>query len=308
VLPYRKGRVGEDPPGTFKTDTITIMYVPPTMAQTTVRDEMPPRSTQLKVEAAPGCPPDKHNQLCGFEEGMSLLIYDETGAYDTFEVTRVQDRALHVQHKGSDLNTKYARGSRVVQVAHHTYYLKSDDAMKTYQLMHYDGSTSDVPIADSVVGLEFEYFGDPQPPTIKRPLTDDFGPWTTYGPKPPVAGVSQPPWPAGENCMFTSDGSPIPAPRLAVLSDRPTLVKLTAAELSDGPWCPDVDHTARFDADLFRIRTVSVVLRVQAALEALRGPASVLFRKGGTSRGGERYVPDQEVRFEVTPRNLNLAR
>jgi prepilin-type N-terminal cleavage/methylation domain-containing protein len=308
ILPYRKGRLNEDPPGSFTTDTITIMYVPPTMAQTTIRDEMPPNSSELKVNAAPGCPPDKHDALCGFEEGMSLLIYDETGAYDTFDVTRVQDEALHLQHKGSDLNKRYAQGSKVVQVAHHTYYLRSDDVTQTYQLMHYDGGTQDVAIADNVVDLQFEYFGDPQPPTIKKPLTDDFGPWTTYGPKPPLAGVQQPPWPAGQNCVFTSDGSPIPAPRLLVLSAEPALVKLTEDQLNDGPWCPNVDHPDRFDADLFRIRKVGVVLRLQAALEALRGPASVLFRHGGTSRGGERYVPDQEVRFEVTPRNLNLAR
>src|SRR3989304_1393368 len=36
ILPYRQGTNHDDPPGTFKTDTITVMYVPPTMAQTTL--------------------------------------------------------------------------------------------------------------------------------------------------------------------------------------------------------------------------------------------------------------------------------
>jgi hypothetical protein len=40
----------------------------------------------------------------------------------------------------------------------------------------------------------------------------------------------------------------------------------------------------------------------------LRGPAGVLFRHAGTSHSGERFVPDQEIRFDVAPRNLNLGR
>jgi hypothetical protein len=162
-------------------------------------------------------------------------------------------------------------------------------------------------MVDNVVDLQFEYFGDPLPPMIRKPLTDDFGPWTTYGPKPPLAGVTQAPWPAGENCLFTG-GGPVPTPRLAVLGPGAALVQLSAGDFNDGPWCPNIGDPDRFDADLFRIRKVGVVLRLQAALEALRGPASLLFRKGGTSRGGSQFVPDQEVRFEVAPRNLNLGR
>jgi len=41
---------------------------------------------------------------------------------------------------------------------------------------------------------------------------------------------------------------------------------------------------------------------------ALRGPAGVLFTYGGTSTGGARLVPDQEIRFDITPRNMNLGR
>jgi hypothetical protein len=47
---------------------------------------------------------------------------------------------------------------------------------------------------------------------------------------------------------------------------------------------------------------------VQVANAMLRGPAGTLFRRAGTSRGGERYVPDQEIRFDVAPRNMNLGR
>jgi len=88
-------------------------------------------------------------------------------------------------------------------------------------------------------------------------------------------------------------------------------VELTQAMLTDGPWCPGQDATNypnRFDADLLRIRRIRVTLRVQAALSALRGPAGVLFTHGGTARSPERLVPDQEIQFSVTPRNMTLGR
>jgi hypothetical protein len=52
---------------------------------------------------------------------------------------------------------------------------------------------------------------------------------------------------------------------------------------------------------------VHVRVRVQVGAESMRGPAGVLFARGGTSRTGA-SVPDQEVSFDVTPRNMNLGR
>jgi hypothetical protein len=81
---------------------------------------------------------------------------------------------------------------------------------------------------------------------------------------------------------------------------------MTPALLTDGPWCPDATARNRFDADLLRIRRVRFSLRVQTALESLRGPASVLFTRGGLARTASRYVPDLEIQLDVSPRNLNL--
>ena len=64
----------------------------------------------------------------------------------------------------------------------------------------------------------------------------------------------------------------------------------------------------KFDADMLRVRRVRITLRVQVANELLRGPAGQLFRHGGRSTSGERFIPDQEVRFDVAPRNMNLGR
>jgi len=320
IYPYRKGAIGEDPAGTFKTDTITIMYVPPTMAQTTLANNPGNslvNSTETKVNAESGCP--QNDLLCGFKIGMTLLIYDQYGHSDTFTITQIQDpnqNNLKLQHnlQGDKLSYEYAQGSKIIQANNFTYYLNT----ATSQLMFYDGSTAaDIPVVDNVVGMTFKYYGDPQPPTLNgKPLSDATGPWTTYGPPPPSLaaqvkdnfGNAADGWPNGESCLYQVVNG-LQVPRLPVLgAGGNTLVELTAATLTDGPWCPGVANNNRWDADLLRVRKVSVTLRVQAALVALRGPASVLFTNGGSSRGGDKWVPDQQITFSVAPRNLNLGR
>jgi hypothetical protein len=310
ILPDREGSTTPDPPGTFKcttnfcdaldgSDTITMMYVPPTAAQTTIRESMPPQAVPIKVEAQDGCPDQQHDALCGFKEGMQLLIFDETGTYDTFTVSSVADEALQIRHQGTVLSKAYDAGSYVTQIKTSTFYLKTDTTSKTYQLMHYDGDQADQAIVENVVGLAFEYFGEPAAPKLLKPLSDTKGPWTNYGPKPKGD--------AG-NCIFDLvSGQHVAKSTMPSLGTGP-LVKLTKAMLTDGPWCPDSSTESRYDADLLRIRKVKVTLRVQVGKESMRGADTTLFLRPGTSRGSEQYIPDQELAFEITPRNLNFGR
>lgn len=307
VLPRRVGSTLEDAPTVFKTDTITLIYVPATVAQTTLADQGPNlNSAEIGVNKDPGCPPG--DDLCGFKPGMTVMMYDDSGNYDIFTITAVQTNAMHIQHNSDNLTyTGYnANTTKIVQAANFVYFLNT----ATNQLMFYDGGLgADVPVVDNVVGLAFEYFGDPQPPEWRpgKAVSDTTGPWTSYGPKPSAVAVA--PYEAGANCVFNNDGSPVPASALPALGAAGTgLVKLTAAQLTDGPWCPNATSLNRWDADLLRVRKIGVKVRVQAANAALRGPASALFTRGGTSRGGEKWVPDQEIRLQVSPRNLNLGR
>ena len=322
ILPDREGNLTPDPPGTFKctttfcsslggSDTITIMYVPPTSAQTTLRQAMPQNSAELKVNKQAGCP--NSDDLCGFKEGMQVMIFDSTGASDIFSITNVQEDALHLQHKGQDLSKAYAQDTYVTQIAAATYWLKTDTVAETYQLMRYDGYQTDVPIAENIVGLAFEFFADPSPPFLLKSVTDPIGPWTNYGPKPPAVGVdvASDTWGAGENCLFAVSGGMHVARTEMAAPLGPVngpLVKLTPTQLTDGPWCPDESIPNRFDADLLRVKKVRVTLRVQVADKSLRGPTGPFFLRGGTASGGARYIPDQEISFEITPRNLNFGR
>jgi hypothetical protein len=47
---------------------------------------------------------------------------------------------------------------------------------------------------------------------------------------------------------------------------------------------------------------VRVRLRIEAAPASLRGPAGPLFVNGGTSTASERWLPDQSIEFDVSPR------
>jgi hypothetical protein len=315
IMPYRTGSLNPDPPGSFSNEKISLIYVPPTPSQTTVnKAEGGGNSQEIDVDAQKNCGPNIHTQLCGFENGMRVLIFDNDGSWDAVTITNVQNEALHLQHT-SKLSGPYNSGAAVLtQVATHTYYLKTDTATSTYQLMHYDGYQTDLPVLDNVVKLNFEYFGDPQPPQLipGKSMTDTVGPWTTYGPKPPPLGSdnANDTWAAGENCTFQVTNG-VQVPRLASLAAGVAQVKLDPAIFSNGdPMCPDnsVDKSSRFDADLLRIRRVRVVLRVQAASVALRGPAGTLFLRGGQANSANRFLPDQEIRFDVTPRNMNLGR
>jgi hypothetical protein len=204
-----------------------------------------------------------------------------------FTITQVQDAAAHLQHKGQDLSIPYEVGASVTQIVSNTYYWCSPindrpcpEDPSAWQLRLYDGYSRDVALVDNVVDLQFEYFGDPNPPLNPKPK----------------AGVA--------NCLYDGLGNYI-GPGVLPTTDG-SLAQLPLSILSDGPWCGGGNNM--FDADLLRIRKMRVTLRVQVSDVALRGTNTSMWRNPGTAAGGTRAVADYTVAFDVTPRNLNLAR
>ena len=291
IVPRRVGRTNPDPLDMFRTDTIALSYIPNTYSQTTISSPMPNVSAELKVTDQPNCPEDAGN-LCGFEEGMEVIIFDTSGNFDMFTITEVQDAAAHLQHRGQDLSYPYEPGASVTQVSRKTYYwcrpnsdrVCPDDANAS-QLRQYNGANTDLPLVDHIVGVTFEYFGDVNPP---------------LQPKPPL-GV--------ENCLFDAAGGYKNLPVLA--ADEGSLARLDAAILADAT--PDTVEmcgagSSQYDPDLLRVRKIKVTLRVQVAAESLRGVNPALFVNPGGAQESARQVPDYIVSFEVAPRNLNLTR
>jgi hypothetical protein len=255
--------------------------------------------------------------VCGFDDNMRVLLMDEWGKYDVFTVAGTDRSTVALQHRDHVLNTRYPAGSTVAGLVSRTYYLDRDELT----LRVYDGYKSDLPLVDNVVDLRVEYLGEPSPPALLQAVTAPAGPWTTYGPRPPPIGVDAAgdTWGPGENCAFRVSGGGHVA-RLADLhgsGQAEALVPLPFSLFTDGPWCPDRTNEAgallpgRFDADLLRVRLVRVTIRLQAGSDLVRGADGArfdLFARPGRARSGHVLVPDQVVRFDVVPRNLNARR
>jgi len=312
VLPYRIGDSNSDVARNvfFRRDTLSLITLPSPVAQARVT-RASIVGQQIVVEAAPNCGGVPFDRVCGFTQDTRAIVFDKDGTYDLGTVSSTVGLVITLDHAGTFAGMHNSGDAFVAAVDMHTYYAKTDSSTGALQLEHYDGRVTDLPVVDELVRLEFEYFGDPAPPQL-LPAVDlraIRGPWTTYGPKPPPIDVDSlaDSWPVGENCLFRVNNG-IQVPRLATLSDSVSDVKLDAAILSDGPWCPDAASLVRYDADLLRVRRVRVTMRFEAGSPSFRGRASALFLRPGTAPANERLIPDFETRFDVTPRNLNLSR
>jgi hypothetical protein len=239
ILPYRAGRTRSDPAEGvfFREDAVTILSVPATAAQALIAARLDAAS-DIVLDPQPGCP--AADATCGFETGMTVLVFDGTTAWGAFEVTGVTGSALRVAHRGRDFTRPFPPGSTIVQADWHTYYYDSAQ----HQLRHYDGLNTDVPVVDNVAAVRFSYFGVADPPAEPKPVV------------------------AEENCLFDRAGLPVLG-RLP--SAGGSLVELTAAMLTDGgpgavTWCGANGNL--FDPDLLRIRRVRVRIRLRAGADA----------------------------------------
>ena len=311
VLPYvQSSDANDDGQGRFFSNRMTIISVPTTAAQTSLKSDMTSALAEMKVNQDPGFHAATPDGI-----GTKAVIYDGSGAFDEFVVTAVDESGatLEFQHLQQGLMSQaYKVPSRISEVTLHAYFLKAD----TLQLMHDDGFGNVTPVLDNVVALKFEYYGDPSPPAFVAPGTPNLS--TTYGPAPPGLSATAPigSWPLGENCVWTIRrvaNTATYVSRLPPIGDGGlALAPLPAESLTDGPWCPDAASANRYDADLLRIRKIRVTLRLQTGNAALRGSLTVgpdaMFVTPGTARSPSRTVPDRAIQFDVSPRNLNLGR
>jgi hypothetical protein len=76
---------------------------------------------------------------------------------------------------------------------------------------------------------------------------------------------------------------------------------MAASLLTDGPSCGQPPF--RFDADLLRVRRVSVTIRVEAESAEFRG-RGIGFSSPGVAGASTRVVPDLQTTIDVTPPNM----
>lgn len=175
ILPRQLGVTG-DSADIARADSITIITVPSSGAQTTTAAAMSPASLTLTVNASPNC---VGAVLCGLSAGRDVLLANE-GHFDIFRITNVTGAVASLRHHGQSLGHTYPAGSTVAEVATRTYSL--DGATRI--LRQYDGDLSDQPAADHIASLTFDYFGDdiagPALVPIDRASLAD-GPWLGAG-------------------------------------------------------------------------------------------------------------------------------
>jgi hypothetical protein len=202
---------------------------------------------------------------------------DTSAAGRGFDLFTVLDATAGLSHGPPDpaFSLAYrAIGTRAVPIKQRVYYF---DAAAS-RLMLYDGYLTDAVVAENIVSVRFQYFLDPSARSAPRP-------------------------PDGAATCLDGAGSA----RTAQLLEPGELLLRPAGSrlLTDGPLCGVAPH--RFDGDLLRVRRVRVTIRAQAADSALRGSGSD-FMIPGVSTGVASDVPDIEVTFDVTPRNLRPTR
>lgn len=273
VLPRRAGLQGADAFSTARADAITLVYVPQSMSQATLEMPLTP-GADLRVHAWPNCSSDP---FCGLAVGTSIIVFDRIEHADAFTVAQLLADSAHLRSwQASHAAFIYPAGSVVAEIQWHTYYFDAT----ARQLRHFDGYLTDTPVIDDVVGVNFEYVGDPTPPSAPRPS----------------AGIP--------NCLYDSAGAPQNG-LITLGTGGGSLAVLPLDLFRDGPWCGDGEN--RFDADLLRIRKVRVTLRMQVGNDMMRGQ-SADFAVAGRSRSAARNLPDYSLTFDVAPRNLAAGR
>ena len=273
IVPRRMGLVQPDAFTAARADAVTIRYVPDTVSQTTVSVFTASSPSFLTTALTPGCPA---TPLCGVGAGNDIVVFDKLGHANTFTVQQVQaSTGVLVAHDASATH-QYQPGDAVAEAVSRTFYF--DAAQR--QLRQYDGNQSDAPVVDGVVGVTISYFGDPNPPTAPQP----------------ALGTA--------NCLYDAAGRLDPS--LTMLpSNGQALVPLPLSMFADGPWCGT--GGARFDADLLRVRSIHVNVRVEATQSTFRGQGAE-FAHPGLATDAWRALPDLRLSFDVAPRNMNLRR
>lgn len=248
--------VGGDSDVTFAADRATILYMPATSAEADIVSATP---VAMSIGGTPAC---TRSATCGFQDGMRAIVFDRGApgrGYDVFTVADASAGSLTREADEGGFSTAYTSTAHVAEVVAHSYYLDRSDA-SNIRLMRGDGRSA-FALVDGVSDLRFTYYADPDPASA------------------PAIGA------AAGSCVYAT--GPPPRPLLAALGGV-SLSELSAADLTDGPFCGNAPN--RFDADLLRVRRVRVALQIVPVSSAAR------------------QLSTFELSFDVTPHNLNVAR
>lgn len=252
-------------------------------------------ATTLQIDTSSRC--TRLGPACGLTPGMSIVVFDAARAAMLTVGAIGPGGFVQVT---SSLPIGFGAGAVVAETTSTVYGLRANvDGSR--RLVRANVGGAEQPLLQNVVDFQVIFHGQAEAP---QPA-GGRDPWATYGPAPPRADEDDPrdTWGAGENCTITRDANGGAIPRLSNLTPVLDSVLLTTGILTDGPWCADALDLWRFDADLLRVRSIEIRLRVESASANMRGPVGRLFRRPGTATDPARWVPDVELRLRVGVRN-----
>lgn len=160
-----------DPPGTERSDRLTILYVPRASPVAITAAEISPGA--LSLDLAPNSACVMTTTVCGFADGDDLVVSDGTGRYDVFRLDMSSGAPL-LEALTVPFTSIYAAGATVARVVVRTYVRDA----ATDQVFVVDRGGAPEPFIDRVADLRFEYGDDAGAPLDGR-LGD--GPWLGSG-------------------------------------------------------------------------------------------------------------------------------
>ena len=260
---------GADDPG------FTLFYAPPGGTGARLDSGLPAGPSEALVSLAPG-PGCRRPPRCGVDRSGSALVFDGRGRSELYRVTVARGAEVGMRRLGAGPGDAFAPGASIVPVTVRGYVFDRGRG----QLRRHGGTGATLPVIDGVVDLSVRYFGGALPVLTPASSAGDAAERVAAPCLVAVAGGARPP------------GAPPPPHR-----------ELTAAELTDGPWC---GGGLPFDLDLFRVRRVRVAIRLRVPDDAWRGRSLLASGPPGSWSPGGRSggVPDRTVRFDVAPRSL----
>ncbi|MDH4065855.1 MAG: prepilin-type N-terminal cleavage/methylation domain-containing protein [Acidobacteriota bacterium] len=284
----------DEAPGSRFTALWVLRAVPGGVGRLAIAQTGPGGSLTLDRTAA--CP--LTTAVCGFGVDDVAAIFDDRGHLDVFEIVSVSDGQARITPR-APLAFAYGAGAWVLGArVDRIGLVPQSDGSQTLTRITWAGARE--PLIEGVVNLDIVAWGRADAPALRD--AEDGPGLASYGLEPPAPdevddeGV----FTIGEHCMAGREGGE-PRSRLSV---RPVesdgLARLGPSDLEDGPWCPNGGAVTAFDADLFRLRRLDVVMRVEVLSAEFRGPAGRLFTRGGTAAlDAPRWIRDRTLSFSV---------
>lgn len=150
IWPRRLGR-GGDVPSMVRTDVITVLAVPDTLAQTSTIVAAAPSASAIVIAPAAHC--TLARPACGFVRGLTIGAFEPSGGLGLWSVEQVINQTLSVQALAS-ASEALASGAVIAELRVRGYALDAGSR----QLRYFDGDATNQPVIDAVSAFSLRYF------------------------------------------------------------------------------------------------------------------------------------------------------